>query len=201
MKLNETYSLFNKITKHFKNSILLFFIIFFNYPANAIVTELGLSYGYTKKTFNLHNFYQTENKSVSINLYFFDKLALETTYTDSFYESEESDTNSTRTIQQSTQVLDLSLMYLLLDKRYPIQPYIKGGFAYITKNQKVKYLNSSVIPIPESTGWAPSYGAGLKFVLSDRFSIKIGYDVWQTPLSDGTKSDDTSLKAGLSWYL
>ncbi len=167
----------------------------------ALVTELGLSYGYSKKTFNSVNFYQTESKTASISFYFLEKLALETSYTDSFYESQESDSNSTRTVQQGTTIIDSSLIYVLLDKKNLVQPYIKGGFAYIKKSQRVRSLNSSTNEIPDSIGWAPSYGAGLKFLLNERFSIKIGYDVWQTPLSDGTKSDDTALKAGLTWYL
>lgn len=166
------------------------------------MTELGLSYGYSKKTFNASNYYQTDSKTASISFYFLERLALESSYTDSFYESQESDTNSTRTVQQSTTIIDTSLIFVLLsDKKSFVQPYVKGGAAYIKKLQKVRYLNSSTIEIPASAGWAPSYGTGLKFVLSERFSIKISYDVWQTPLSDGTKSDDTSLKAGLTWYL
>ena len=175
--------------------------LLFTFKLFALVTEVGLSYGYSKKTFNATNFYQTESKTASLSFYFLEKLALETSYTDSFYESQESDINSTRTVQQSTVIADASLIFVLLDKQNFIQPYIKGGVAYIKKNQQVRSLNSSTIPIPESIGWAPSYGAGLKFVLTERFSIKISYDVWQTPLSDGTKSDDAALKAGLSWYL
>ncbi len=176
-------------------------LLAFQCPAQALVTELGLSYSYQKKTFNATNYYQSDSKGASVAFYFYDKLALEINYTDSFYEGQESDINSTRTVQQSTTVLDTSLIYSMLDRKNFVQPYIKGGAAYITKNQTVRYLNASAIPIPPSSGWAPSYGAGLKFMLSERFSIKLGYDVWQTSLSDGTKSDDTALKAGLSWYL
>lgn len=169
--------------------------------AQAMVTELGLSYGYSKKTFNTSNFYQTDSRSASLSFYFFEKWALEMSQTDSFYESQESDTNSTRTVQQSSKVSNGSLVYMMLNKTSIIQPYIKAGAAHITKKQVVKYLNASAIETPQSTGWAPSYGAGLKFVLSERFSIKLSYDVWQTPLSDNSSSDDTSFKAGLSWYL
>ena len=137
--------------------------------SSALVTELGLSYGYQKKTFNATNYYQSDSKSASVSFYFMEKLALEMSYTDSFYESQESDTNSTRTIQQGTTIADTSLIYVLLDRKNFVQPYIKGGAAYIKKNQRVRYLNSSTIEIPESIGWAPSYGAGLKFVLSERF--------------------------------
>lgn len=165
------------------------------------MTELGLSYGYSKKTFNATNFYQNESKTASVSFYFLEKLAFETSYTDSFYESQESDLRSTRTVQQGTVIIDGSLIFVLLDKKNFIQPYIKGGAAYIKKNQRVRYTDSDMQEIPQSIGWAPSYGAGLKFVLTDRFSIKVSYDVWQTPLSDDSKSDDTALKAGLSWYL
>lgn len=163
--------------------------------------ELGLAYSFQKKTFNAANYYQSDSKSASVSLYFIEKLALELSYSDGFYEGQESDTNSTRTIQQSTKMTDGSIIYMLMDKKSLIQPYAKVGVAYIQKKQEVRYLNASVISIPESIGWAPSYGAGLKFVLSDRFSIRLGYDVWQTPLSDGSKSDDSAFKAGLTWFL
>jgi hypothetical protein len=187
------------VRKHTVYAFLLIALLSSN--AKALVTELGLTYGYQKKTFNSTNFYQTESKGASVSFYFLEKLALETSYTDSFYESQESDTNSTRTVQQGNTIIDSSLIFILMDKKSILQPYVKGGAAYIKKTQRIRYLNSSTIEIPESIGWAPGYGAGLKFVLNEKFSIKIGYDVWQTPLSDNTKSDDTSLKAGLTWYL
>lgn len=171
-------------------------------PASwALVTELGLSYGFQKKTFNASNYYQSDSKSASVSVYFLEKLMLELSYTDGFYEGQESDSTSTRTIQQSTKMADTSLVFMLLDRKGMIQPYLKGGVAYISKKQEVRYLNASVMPIPESAGWAPSYGGGLKFALGERFSIRLGYDVWQTPLSDGTKSDDSAFKAGLMWAL
>ena len=175
-------------------------MLFFGLNANALVTELGLSYGYQKKTFNATNFYQTDSKSASLSFYFFEKYALELSYTDSFYEGQESDSNSTRTVQQGSKISDGSLVYMMLTKQSPIQPYIKAGVAYVIKDQIIKYVNASAISIPESTGWAPSYGAGLKIVLTERLSLKLSYDVWQTPLSDGTNSDDTAFKAGFSWY-
>jgi outer membrane protein W len=184
-----------------KNLFLLLATYFVTQNASAIGIELGLSYSYQKKTFNATNYYQYDSKSASVSFSFLEKLALELSYTDGFYESQESDTQSTRTIQQQTKMADASLIYMFLDRQSLIQPYIKGGAAYIQKKQEVRYLNASTITIPESSGVAPSYGAGLKFALSERFSIRVGYDVWQTPLSDGSKSDDSAFKAGLTWYL
>lgn len=166
-----------------------------------MVTELGLAYGYSKKTFNSSNFYQSDSKSASASFYLFNQWALEFSYTDSFYESQESDTTSVRTVQQSSQIANGSIVFIMMNKRETIQPYLKAGVAQIRKNQTIKYTNATAITIPESYGLAPSYGAGLKIALNERFSIKLSYDVWQTPLSDSSNSDDTSFKAGLSWYL
>lgn len=185
--------------RHFYLPLLL--LLFVSARAEALATEIGLSYGYQKKTFNATNFYQTESKSASLSFYFLERLALELSYTDSFYESHESDSSSTRIVQQSSQFADSSLVFMLLTKGYPVQPYVKGGAAYITKTQTVKYENASAIDIPPSRGWAPSYGAGLKILLTERFSVKLSYDVMQTPLSDGTNSDDSTFRAGLSWIL
>lgn len=184
-----------------RNALSILILVFTGLNAQALVTEVGLSYGYQKKTFNATNNYQSESKSASLSFYLFEKFALEFSFTNSFYESQESDLNSTRTVQQSSQIMDSSLVYMMMNKKSMFQPYLKGGAAHIKKNQTVKYLNASAIEIPESAGWAPSYGAGLKVMLSERFSVKFSYEVWQTPLSDGTSSDDNSFKAGLSWYL
>jgi hypothetical protein len=180
---------------------LVIMVCFCGLTARALVTELGLSYGYSKKTFNASNYYQNESKSASLSFYFLEKFALEFSYTDSFYEGEESDTTSTRTVQQSSQYTDSSLIYVVTSKQSAIQPYIKGGAAHIKKNQTIRYQNASAISIPESTGWAPSYGVGLKVQVTEKFGLKFSYDLWKTPLSDGTNSDDTSFKAGMTWYL
>jgi outer membrane protein W len=167
----------------------------------ALMTEIGATYSYSKKTFNATNNYQSDSKAVSISLYFLEKFALEFSYTDQFYESQESDSSSTRTVQQSTKISGADLIYVLTDQRNTFQPYIKGGGAYIAKRKQVKYINADVIDIPTKDGFAPSYGIGLKYKITEKFSVKVGYDIWSTPLDDGTKTDDASFKAGISWYL
>lgn len=171
------------------------------FTAQALTTELGVNYSYSKKTFNATNYYQSDSKSASVSFYFLEKLALELSYTDQFYESQEADSNSTRIVQQSTQISGADLIFVLTDQRNTFQPYVKGGAAYIAKKKQVKYENADVIDIPTKNGIAPSYGVGLKFKITEKFSIKVGYDVWNTPLDDGTKTDDTAFKAGVTWFL
>ncbi len=185
-----------------KSSIwILLCILFLSTLSHALVTEVGLSYGYQKKTFNPTNYYQSDSKSASLSLYFLERFALELSYTDSFYESQESDQYSTRVTQQSSKISGADLIYVITEKTAMFQPYVKAGTAYIIKKKQIRYANSDTIDIQTKDGFAPSYGAGIKFKLSETFSFKVSYDIWQTPLDDGSSSDDNSLKVGLSMYL
>jgi opacity protein-like surface antigen len=180
---------------------LILSFILFSTQSFAMMTELGLSYSYQKKNFNSTNYYQTETKTASLSLYLFEKIALELSYTDSFYENQEKDANTSRVLQQTSNISGADLIFILTDQQSLFQPYLKGGVAYIHKKAIIKYENADAFHVPTKDGVAPSYGLGLKYKLTESLSIKIGYDVWQTPMDDGTKTDDTAFKSGLSWYL
>lgn len=180
---------------------LFFALIFAQMTAHALTTEIGLSYSFSKKNFNATNYYQSESKSASLSFYMFEKIALELSYTESFYENQENDTTSARVIQQTSTIAGSDLIFILTDQRSDFQPYIKGGAAYIHKKAVIKYANANAYEIPTKDGIAPSYGIGLKYKLTERFSVRVGYDIWKTPMDDGTKTDDTAFKAGLNWFL
>lgn len=184
-----------------RHLFLIFSLWLIPFRVQALLTEIGLSYSYQQKTFNENNSYQTDSKTASISFYFLERFALETNYTDSFYESQEFDGYSKRTIQQSSTIIGADLVWMLADNKSMFQPYIKGGTGYITKKKTIKYENADAFDIPTKNGWAPGYGAGLKIKIGERFSVKLGYDVWRTPLDDGSASDDSSFKAGLTMYL
>jgi len=183
------------------NLFIFFMFIFLSNISHALVVELGLSYGFQKKNFSATNYYQSEYKTASLSFYLFEKLNLELSYTDSFYESQEKDSTSTRITQQASNISGADLIFILTSQRSSFQPYLKGGVAYIHKKAVIKYENANAFDVPTKDGVAPSYGVGLKYKLSEEFSIRLGYDVWQSPMDDGTKTDDTAFKAGLSWYL
>lgn len=182
-------------------SAIFFTLFFFQMAAHALTTELGLSYSFSKKNFNANNYYQSESKSASLSFYLLEKIALELSYTESFYENQENDVTSARVIQQTTNITGADLIFVLTDQRSDFQPYIKGGGAYIQKKAVIKYQNANAYEIPTKDGIAPSYGVGLKYKLTEKFSVRLGYDIWKTPMDDGTKTEDTAFKAGLSWYL
>lgn len=188
-------------TKNIFTSLVVATLFLISIPSYALVTEVGISYGFQEKKFNKTNYYQSDSKSASVSLYFWEYLALETSYTDSFYESHEDDGANPRVVQQSSKSMGADLIFMLAGNQSRIQPYLKAGSAYITRDIKIKYDNANAVNIPTKDGWAPSYGAGIKVKLTDRFSMKFSYDVWRTPMTDGSSSNDTSLKVGLSMFL
>lgn len=148
---------------------LFFTLIFAHFTAQAMTTEIGLSYGFSKKNFNATNYYQSETKSASLSFYLFEKIALELSYTESFYENQENDVTSQRVIQQTSNIAGTDLIFILTDQRSDFQPYIKGGAAYISKKAIIKYQNANAYEIPTKDGVAPSYGVGLKYKLTEKF--------------------------------
>lgn len=181
-------------------TILFSLFIFTSLPSFALVSELGLSYGYQKRTFDANNKYQLESKTASVALYFSEHLALDLSYTDGFIEQKTKDVTE-RITQQTTRIYGADLMILLASRSDLFQPYVKGGAAQIEKKQKIKIVDQNVYETKTPTSTVPSYGAGLKIRLSEAFSLKIGIDFWKTPLDDGSKTEDSAFKAGISWML
>ena len=183
--------------------LILFFSVFFIFQshAQAMGMELGLNYGYQKKYFDANNYYQTETKSASVSFYLLSRIIFELSYTDSVYESQEKDSYGSRVVQQTSNITGGDLIFILTSQQDEFQPYLKAGAAYIHKKALIKYENTDAYTVPTKDGVAPSYGAGLKFKIHDSLSVRIGYDIYQTPQDNGTKSDDSNFKVGLSWEI
>lgn len=183
-----------------KSLITFALSLFIATNAHAFITELGLSYGFNKKTFDSNNYYQMDSKTASVALYFSEYIALELSYTDAFIEQQQKDAN-TRVIQQTTRAGEANVMFLLASRQAIVQPYLKGGAAKITKSQvtKVDNFQTYTVDTPEAT--VPSYGGGIKIKLSEMFSLKFGVDYWRTPIEGGTTSEDMAFKSGLTWML
>lgn len=182
---------------------MLFIQIFFNLTSStssAIFTEVSLSHSYKKTTFSTDNLIESELLSGSISFYIWDHIALETSYTKGYALRKEKDSsNIIRTITQDSRVYGLDLVLSLSDRKSTFQPYIKGGTAYITKKQTVTDEGQPAFEINPDPGFAPSYGFGLKIKFSDALALTTGIDVWQTPVDDGSKTNDTATRSGISW--
>lgn len=172
-------------------------------PAHAIFTELGLSYGRKTTTFDENNSFDSESVTGSLSLYFLERMALELSYTDALGLRKEkaSLSDPARTTTQKSQIIGADLILTFAEKKSLFQPYIKGGGAQISRYQEVKIEGQNTFTIQPETATVPSYGAGLKIQFSETFGIKFSYDVWKTPIGGGLQTDDSSMRAGVTWVL
>lgn len=171
--------------------------------AHAIYTELGLSYGRKTTTFDEFNSFDTESITGSLSIYFLERLALELSYTDALGVRKEKANilDPRRTTTQKSQVTGVDLILMFADKSALFQPYIKGGGAQMNRYQETIIEGQDKSTIEPESATIPSYGAGLKVKLTDALGLKFSYDVWKTPIGGGMQTDDTSIRAGVTWIL
>lgn len=170
--------------------------------AHALYTELGLSYGRKTTTIDQENSFDSESITGSLSIYFLERMALELSYTDAvgIRKEKANTTDPRRTTTQKSQIAGADLILVFADKKALFQPYIKGGGAQIKRFQEVVIEGQNTYTIEPATATAPSYGAGLKIQLTETLGLKFSYDVWKTPI-DGGQTDDSSLRAGVTWIL
>nr|BFD58531.1 hypothetical protein CKG001_06380 [Bdellovibrio sp. CKG001]BFD61959.1 hypothetical protein BdHM001_06400 [Bdellovibrio sp. HM001]BFD65796.1 hypothetical protein HAGR004_08180 [Bdellovibrio sp. HAGR004] len=172
-------------------------------PAHALFTELGLSYGRKTTTFDQDNSFDSESITGSLSLYFLERMALELSYTDAkgVREEKASASDARRTTTQKSQILGADLILTFADRKALFQPYIKGGGAQISRFQQIKIEGQDTYTIEPESVTVPSYGAGLKIQVTESLGIKLSYDVWKTPIGGGLQTDDSSVRAGVTWAL
>lgn len=182
-------------------ALLLSFMI--SSYAYAVYTEMGLSYGRKTTTFDQENSFDSESITGSLSIYFLERLALELSYTDAtgLRKEKANLTDPRRTTHQKSQIMGADLIIVFADKKALFQPYIKGGGAEIKRFQEVTIEGVGSSTIEPATATVPSYGAGLKIQLTETFGLKFSYDVWKTPVDGGQQTDDSSMRAGLTWIL
>lgn len=186
------------------SSFLIGLLIFLTaMPSMALYTELGVNYGRKKTTFDADNYLDSESMTGSISLYFLERLALELSYTEAVAKREEKAGTSDpkRSTTQKSTVMGADLILTFADRKALFQPYIKGGIAQIERHQSIKIEGQDAFTLTPETAAVPSYGLGIKIAVTESFGIKFSYDIWKTPIGDGNQTDDTSLRAGVTWAL
>jgi hypothetical protein len=184
---------------------LIYFMLPFLFPVFswALNYELSVSYAMRRNSFDKDNYYETESTTGSISTYFSEMLALELSYTQA--EANRFDKlpgNSRMQVYQKTEVIGADLIFVIGSRKSAIQPYIKGGVAQLNRRQVTYNMDGNTsVPLDMGTDLVPSYGAGIKFNLTQSLSLRLSYDAWRTPLGGGVVTSDSQVRAGLSWML
>lgn len=161
-----------------------------------------MNYSYKKSAFDVDNNTEQQSATGSLSFYFWERVALELSYTDGLYVKKERRPEfagaNLRTTTQYTTVYGADLIFILSDRKAVFQPYIKGGGAYVRVKQVVQDEGAEAWDLTH-TGLSPSYGVGFKFFLTEAFAVRTSYDVIQTPVNDNTKVTDLTGRMGVSW--
>lgn len=194
-----------------KTIFLLFALALSSTQSFAGFTELGASVNYRRTSIDEFNYSDSTSYTGSIAYYFWERSALELSYTSGLGKLSTRATGAAEITQvQIAQfsMTSLDLILSLAGREDAFQPYIKVGGGYVDK----KIFKENEIEgrrlIQEQSGLAPSAGVGLKISLTKQLSLKLGIDAWTTPLGDDAKDAegqdrkiqiDYAGRAGLGW--
>lgn len=183
--------------------VLLLIPLLFAPPSRALYTELGISYSYMKRAFGELDVIENQSTTASVSFYLWERVALELSYTNGLYVKKEREASLTDTSQrvttQYTNMYESNLIYVFADRKATFQPYVKGGGAYIKKKQVVQIGNDPPFSLEPDPGLAPSYGVGMKILVSDSLAIRGSFDTVRTPVDDSNTVDDVTGRLGVTW--
>ena len=176
-------------------------ILFATVNCFAINTEVGINYNYRKSAFDSENNTEQQSTTGTFSFYFWERIALELSYTSSLYVKKEKQPDFAgaymRTTTQYSDVYGADLIFVLADRKATFQPYLKGGVANVRVKQVVQDEGQNAWDITYS-GISPSAGVGFKFFFTEAFAFRASYDMIQTPTNNNTKVTDVSGRVGLS---
>lgn len=187
-----------------RNLLPLVLTLLFSTSAFAVDMELGVNYSYKKSAFDSENNSEQQSTTGSISFYFWERVALETSYTNALYVKKEKQPAYAnaflRTTTQYTDVYGADLIFILADRKASFQPYLKVGAAQVRVRQVVQDTGADAWEITYN-GLSPSAGAGLKFFVTEAktFAVRASYDAIQTPVNNDTKVTDVTGRLGISW--
>lgn len=194
---------FNKLFLSFVYSLTFFVSGFLTHRAHAGVMEISGSYGIRTSKIDADNYTKNEVTSGSFAWYFWERSALELSYSEGTATQSLKATGVSRLIYYAkSQIYGADLILTLGGKDSVLQPFIRGGVAKVKKKMyREDTANGQIdafgLPVDNVV---PAYGAGIAVKLTASFSLKFSYDRIKSGSTNDSTTWDDSAKAGVSWY-
>jgi Outer membrane protein beta-barrel domain len=170
--------------------------------ASAGMMEISTSYSIRDSSIDDYNYTKNEAWTGSFAWYFLELSAIELSYTNGTAEQSLSPDNGTTVDKYYAkfEMYGADLVFTFAGKDSFLQPFIRGGVAYLNKKFYKEDTAGTVtnygVPIEDTV---PSYGAGFKIRITQGFSIKMSYDTWRSGNANDKDIWDEAIKAGVSW--
>ncbi len=165
--------------------------------------ELGTSYSVRQSTIDEDNYTKNESWTGSFAWYLIEMSAIELSYTKGLATQSLKSASDPAALVYFAEVemYGADLVVTLAKKSSFLQPFVRGGAVQIKKQIYRKDINGQIDKYGERIDTVvPSYGAGIKIMLTETFSIKGSYDRWRSGSKDDKDTWDDAIKAGVSWY-
>ena len=183
---------------------LLVTVLLFAPTLKAGYVELGVSGTYRKSFIDEKNYQTSTSITGSLSYYFWELSAIELSYTQGGAkivlqpEGEEKITTIT-----NFESVGADLVVTFAGKTSFLQPYVKMGGAYIVKRIKRQASDLGTYDVEDQSteGVSPTAGLGFRIRMTERFSLKVGADVWWSSLGKDPVTTDYAGRAGISWLL
>jgi hypothetical protein len=162
------------------SSLILLFIVLISLPSSfghAGVIELGAQANYRSTSFDPSHTDLSESGTGSIGYYFWGLTALEVSYTRG---ASLQDYTEYQAYQDLT-AYGVDLMITMADKDSALKPYVKLGAAYVIKDLREVFPQLPAVTV-ETSGISPSAGIGFKYMLTQQFALKGGFDISTSPV-------------------
>ena len=159
--------------------------------------EIGSSGQYRSSYVNEFNYSRTQALTGSLAYYFWEMSAIEFSYTNGVNQTFGKTANDENFIATTTfELAGADIILSLAGKQAPFRPYFKVGVSY--QKKKIRF-EQTYFPdyVREIFGWAPTFGAGFKLMMTDTLALKIGMDAWASP--EESNRFDFAASAGFSW--
>ncbi len=185
-----------------KLTLLVTVALLFSTPClSKTVRELSLTGNFRNSKLDDNNFQKTFSLTGSFAVYLWERSAVEFSYTQgsSNLQSLPSEGDSKVVVNSEFRLFGGDFVTTFNDRKAPIHPYIKLGLAYMDKTitREVDVGTSQLDPV---SGIVPSAGLGIKIKTNERFFIKLGADLWASPIGRNQESLDYTFRFGLSCY-
>ena len=170
---------------------------------HAGLMEISASYGVRTSSIDEENFTESETWSGSFAWYFLEMSAIELSYTQGNGEQSLRAAGDPNALVYFTEfeMYGADLVITFAEKKSVIQPFIRGGAARLKKKFfREDTSNGQITEFGEPVDdVVPSYGFGLKIMLTQGFSIKGSYDRWRSGSTEDKDIWDDAIKGGISW--
>lgn len=185
--------------------IFAFNLLGFSIKSYAGLIELSYSASFSNSQIDNDNFTKTLRNTASIAWYFLETSALEISYSQGEQQISLAAAGDQPTKYRSEFLFyGADLVFSFGGKDAVLQPYVKGGVAFVEKKlfrKETPLAAETLISETDGSEAVPSWGVGFKFMIFKNVRLKASYDRVRSNRDNNGDTWDSTIGGGISFFL